>query len=165
MCRGPASAPAFFEVKTFQGNNSNYGVDKEHQADLLAERVRSHYSTGASFDGWLDKIDICARRVRFWTASLPGTLLAGTTWILVAGSHPPGCRHLRRIKHKLAETSQNVGSPCGLGRSRGNHLPTGQHGLKGGSILHHSPTMLTGGWGHGRDRQRGPQTEQDTLPT
>ncbi|EJK76942.1 hypothetical protein THAOC_01265, partial [Thalassiosira oceanica] len=35
----------------------------------------------------------------------------------------------------------NVGPPCGLGRSRGNHhLPTGQHGQKGGHIPHPSCT-------------------------
>lgn len=75
---------------------------------------------------------------------------------------------------KFAETlkfsNQNVGSPCGLGRSWGNHLPrisphwhwpTLQHGQKGGIVPHHAPTILAGGWGQGRDRQRCPQTEQD----
>ena len=39
----PASAPAFFDVKTYQANPSNYSVDAENQADIRAQRARTSY--------------------------------------------------------------------------------------------------------------------------
>jgi hypothetical protein len=39
----PASAPAFFDVKTYQANRTNYGVDAENQADRRAQRARTSY--------------------------------------------------------------------------------------------------------------------------
>ncbi|EJK72734.1 hypothetical protein THAOC_05700 [Thalassiosira oceanica] len=138
-------------------------VDAENQADRRGARVRSQYKSkferldktfardapGFGQPGFLGPFSQAQKR-----------FLAARGYPLVVGAFGESNTGLMKLLKTWARHAASGDLP------RGNHLPTRQHGLGAGRIPHHAQTILAGGRGDGRrDRQCGPQTEQDTLPS
>ncbi|EJK71268.1 hypothetical protein THAOC_07314 [Thalassiosira oceanica] len=154
----PASAAAFFEVKTLLGNLSNY-VDAENQADPDTRRA-SGRNAGAGFDGLTSDLRP-TRQVSDGKASRPPPFsqAGGAKWFLMAGVIPLVVGVFGESNTGLLKLLKTWARHAGLGRPRSGQPPP--HWSTRTERGAHSPSCTNNSYG----RWLGSGPRQATRPS